>query len=73
MFYSNNIGMVYFILPNLQLVFFYIYLLIERFKKIYMLCLIINNIIVYRTIIIINILNKVVDCIKFGVVKNWSK
>lgn len=30
-----------------------------------------DNIVVYRTIIILNILNKLTDCIALRVVKNW--
>lgn len=64
--------MIYIILPNLQLVLFFVYLVIENFNKTFIFCLAINSIIVYCTNIITNKLNKVANCIKFSGVKNWS-
>ena len=60
------------ILPNLQLILFFIYFVIKSFKKVFICCLAIGSIIVYHTIIISNILNKVADCIELKVVEAWS-
>ena len=57
-------------LPNLQLIVFFIHFIIENFEKVFIYYLIINNIIVYCIIIIPNILNKLADWIKFRVVKS---
>ena len=56
-------------LPNLQVVFFLIYLVIESFKKVFMRYLTMGSIIVYCTIIIPNTLDKVADCMELRVVK----
>lgn len=56
-------------LLNLQIVFFFICFIMERFKKIFMHRFAMRSIIVYCTIIIINILKKVAYCIEFRVVK----
>lgn len=63
--------MVYITLTNLQLVLFFICLVIKNFKKIFINQLIINNIIVYCTIIISNIPNKIIDYIELKIVKCW--
>lgn len=60
--------MLHIILPNLQLVFFFVYTNIKSFKKVFIYCITISSIIVYHTTIIINILNKVADYIKFKIV-----
>lgn len=56
-------------LSNLQLVLFFVYSIIENLKKVLMRCFAIGSIVVYCTTIILNILNKVADCIKFRIVK----
>ena len=61
--------MLHVILPNLQLVFFFVCLIIESFKKILIRRLAIGSIVVYCTIIILNILNKTADCIELRVIK----
>ena len=63
--------MTHIMLPNLQVIHFFVCLVIERFKKILLCRLAIASIIVYFTIIIPNILNKIVDYIKLKVVKSW--
>ena len=63
--------MVNVMLSNLQLVIFFICPIVESFKKVLICRLAIYNIVVYCTIIISNILNKVVDCIEPKVVKCW--
>ena len=62
--------MAYVMLSNLQVVLFFVHLIVERFKKVFIYHLIIGNIVVYRTIIISNILNKVANGMKFGIVKS---
>lgn len=71
-FYCNNIGMAYVILLNLQLILFFVCLVIKSFRKIFMRCLTMASIIVYHITIIRNILNKMADCIEFRIVKSWS-
>ena len=55
--------MIYIILPDLCIIFFFINLVIKSFKKIFMSCFIINCIIVYNIIKIPDILKKVDNCI----------
>lgn len=57
-------------LPNLRLVLFVVRSVIERFKKILMCRLAIGSIVVNRTTIIPNTLNKLADCMELGVVKD---
>ena len=64
--------MAYVILSNLQVVLLFICLIIERFKKVFMHHLAIGGIVVYRTTIIPNTLNKIVNYIELRVVKSWS-
>lgn len=71
-FYCNFIGMWHVILLNLQLIFFFIFLIIEIFKKGLICHLVMDNIVVYCTTIIPNIRNKVVNYMKLWVVKSWS-
>lgn len=61
---------MYIILPNLQIVFFVIYSIVKRFKKIFICRLIIGNIIVYYITIFPNTLNKAAYCMKLKVVKD---
>lgn len=61
--------MTYIILPNLHIVLFFINLVIKIFKKLFISYFAMNYIMIYSTIIIPKILNKVGDCIKFGVVE----
>ena len=63
--------MVYVILLNLQVILFFIYLIVKRFKKVFMRRLIMSSIVDYRTIIISNILNKFANYKKLRVVKGW--
>ncbi len=60
--------MAYIILSNLQVVFLFICLIVERFKKVF-IHLTMGSIIVYCTTIIPNTLNKVANYIKLKVVK----
>ena len=58
-------------LPNLQLVFFFVCFIIKNFKKALMRHLAMGSIVVYSTTIISNILNKMVDCMELRVVESW--
>lgn len=60
------------ILPNLLLVLFFVCFVVENFKKILIYHLAMGTIIVYRTPIIPNILNKVANCMGLKIVKGWS-
>ena len=64
--------MAWVILPNLRLVLFFVCLVMESFKKVLMHRLPMGDIVVYRTTIISNTRNKVVDYIELRVVKGWS-
>lgn len=57
-------------LPNLQLVFFFICLVIKNLKKIFMRHLAIGSIVIYFITIILNILNKIADCMRLKIVKS---
>ena len=63
--------MAYVILPNLQVVFSLICAIVESFKKLFMRRLAIGSIVVYRTTIILNTLDKVANCRELRVVKGW--
>ena len=63
--------MSHIILPILQLVLFFVYLIVESFEKVLMRRLAISSIVAYRTTIIPNTLNKLADCMKLRVVKGW--
>lgn len=63
--------MAYIMLPNLQIVFFFVFLIVERFKKVFMRCLAMANIVIYYTTIISNTLNNIANCIELRVVKGW--
>ena len=62
--------MLHIILPNLQLVFFFICPIIKNFKKVFMRRLVMGNIVVYCTTIIPNILNKMANYMKLRVVES---
>lgn len=62
--------MLHAILPNLQVVLFFIYFVLENLKKILIHHFAIGRIIVYYTTIIPNILNQVVDNIELRIVKD---
>lgn len=53
------------------LLYNFVFLVIECFKKIFMHYFTIINIIVYHTTIILNTLNKVANCMKLRIVKSW--
>ena len=59
-------------LPNLQLVLFFVYLIIESFKKILMCRFAMDSIVIDCTTVISNTLNKVADCMELRVVEDWS-
>lgn len=56
-------------LPNLQIIFFFIHFVIKRFKKIFIHYLTLGCIIIHYTTIILNALDKVVDYIELKVVE----
>ena len=58
-------------LPDLQIVCFFVSSVIKSFKKIFMSCFAMNYIIVYSTTIIPDVLDKVSDYMEFGVIKYW--
>ncbi len=64
--------MAYVMLSNLQVVLLFVCPIVERFKKVLMRRLAMGSIVVYRTTIIPNTLNKVADCMELRVVKGWS-
>ena len=64
--------MVYVILPDLQVVLFFVCLFIKNFKKVFMRRLTMGSIIVYCTTIIPNILNKVANYMELRIVESWS-
>ncbi len=64
--------MLHVMLPNLQLVLFGVRPIVESFKNVLMGRLAMGSIVVYRTSIFPNTLNKVADCTKLKVVKVWS-
>ena len=64
--------MAYVILSNLRVVFLFVCLIIECFKKVFMRCLAMGSIVVYRITIIPNTLNKMANCMELKVVKGWS-
>lgn len=57
-------------LPNLLLIFFLVGFNIKCIKKVFIDCFAISYIIVYNTIIILDILTKLSKIIKFEVVKS---
>ena len=61
--------MGYIMLLNLKVVLLFVYLMIKFFKKVFMHCLVISSIVVYYTIIILNIFNKKTNCMQFKRVK----
>ena len=63
--------MAYIMLLNLRYVLFFVYPIIERLKKIFMRCFTMGSIVIYRTIIMPNTLNKVTHCIELKIVKSW--
>lgn len=56
--------------PNLRLMLFFVYLVIESFKKILMRHLAMGSFIVYLTNIISNTMIKIADCMELKVVKS---
>ena len=60
--------MAYVILLNLQVILFFIHLIVKHFKKKFICHFAMDNIVVYHTIIIPNTLNKVANCIELKVV-----
>ena len=64
--------MAYVMLSNLQVVLLFICLIVETFKKIFIHRLAMGSIVVYCTIIIPNLLEKVSHYIELIVVKGWS-
>ncbi len=64
--------MAYVMLLNLRIILFFVYLIVERFKKMFIHLLAMGSMIVYCTNIILNILSKVANYIELRVVKSWS-
>lgn len=58
-------------LSNLQVILFFNYLVINSVEKILIYYLAIGNIIVYCTIIILNLSNKVTNYIILRIVNSW--
>ena len=59
------------ILSNLQVVFLFVYLIVECFKKVFIRYLTMGSIVVNCITIIPNTLNKMANCIELRVVKSW--
>ncbi len=64
--------MTYVILLNLRVVLLFVYSIIERFKKVLIRRLAMGSIVVYRTTIIPNTLNKVANYMELRVIKGRS-
>ena len=64
--------MTHIMLPNLQVIFFFVYFIIESFDKIFMCRFIMSYVVIYHTTIILNALDKVVNCMEFRVVEGLS-
>ena len=64
--------MIYVMLSNLPIIFFFDSLIEKSFKKVFISCFAMSYIIVYSTTIIPNTLNKVTNQIEFRVVEGWS-
>ena len=62
--------MTYIMLPDLQVVLFFVCPIIESLEKIFMCCLAVGCVIIYRTAIIPNALDKLANCIEFKVVES---
>ena len=63
--------MTYIILSNLQLLFFFVCLIVKRFEKVFIRYLAISYIVVYYTTIILNAVNKVANYMEFQIFKGW--
>ncbi len=64
--------MAYIMLPDLQVVLFFVFPIVESFEKIFMQRLAVGCVIIYRTTIILNTLDKVANYMEFRVVEGWS-
>lgn len=62
---------MYAMLLNLQVVLFFVHLVVKIFKKVLRCRLVIGRNVVYCITIIANILKKVADCIELRIVKPW--
>ena len=62
--------MLHVILLNLRLVLFFVCFVVENFKKVFIYHLAMSSIVVYRTTVIPNTLNKWVDCMELKVVQS---
>ena len=56
-------------LSNLQIILLFVFPIVQRFKKVFMHRLAMDNIVFYRITIISNILNKMANYIKLKIVK----
>lgn len=56
---------------NLQLILFFVYLVVEGFKNVFICRLDMGNIVVYCIIIISNRSNNVANCMELGKVEGW--
>ncbi len=59
-------------LPDLRVELFFVCPIVESFEKIFMRHLAVGYVIIYRTTIIPNALDKVANCMEFRVVEGWS-
>lgn len=59
-------------LPNLQVILFFISFVIKNFKKVFICRFAMCYIIIYYIIIILNLLDKIANYIKLGIIKSWS-
>ncbi len=65
--------MTYVMMPELQVVLFFSYPIVESLDKIFRRYFAMDCVIIYRITIIANILDKVVNCMEFMIVEGWSK
>ena len=63
--------MTYVILPDLQIILFFVFFIIENFEKVFIYHLAMSYVIIYHITIILNILDKVANCIEFRIVEGW--
>lgn len=53
-------------------IFFFVCFIIKNFMKVFIYYLALGYIIIYYTPIILNVLNKVANCMELRVVEDWS-
>ena len=62
--------MTYVMLLNMQVILLFIYFIVKNFKKVFIYYFIVDYIIIYRTIIISNILDQIASCMELKIAKS---